>query len=302
MRKQYTKYYRTLGVEPGVTWAQLRKAYKGLVNTWHPDRFQQDPRQKNLAEERTKEITQSYQELAEYYKEFGVLPHAAKAMETPVTDGLSPQNSPDAHPVHENQDIEIPTVVNTPPKAHKSHWDKLNVRIMATTVLAGIAYLVWQGVPWERPDDLSLTKKPMQQSDGNNIDEDSGQHVPADVKYFTYGAPLGEVYAIQGVPTKAEQDIWYYGKSKVYFAKGKVLYWEEDPNNPLKAKITQGNEKTNARFFEKGSSKSEVLAVQGKPDRDAGNVWDYGVSRVYFDKDRVKGWDESPFNPLRIRQ
>jgi hypothetical protein len=302
MTKQYIKYYRILGVEPGVTWAQLRKAYKGLVNTWHPDRFQQDPRQKNLAEERTKEITQSFQELAEYYKEFGVLPHASNAMDTPVKDGSSWQNSPDSHPVYENQDIDIPAADITPPQAHKSNRRKFYVRIMATAALAGIAYFVWQGAPWERPDELSQTEIPMQQSEANKTNDDSGQQPPPAGKYFTYGTPLGEVYSIQGVPSKTEQDTWYYGKSKVYFAKGKVLHWDEDPGNLLKAKITSGNENTKARFFEKGSSKNEVLAIQGKPDRDAGNVWDYGVSRVYFDNDRVKGWDESPFNPLRVRQ
>lgn len=304
MTKQYTKYYRILGVEPGVTWPQLRKAYKGLVNTWHPDRFQQDLRQKNLAEERTKEITQSFQELAEYYKQFGVLPHTTKVKETPVKDEPSAQNPTETRPAHENQNIEVPGADTTPapPHALESNKRKLYVRILATAALAGIAYFAWQGAPWERPDEMPQTKIPMQQSDGNKLDEDSDQHVPVARKYFTIGTPLGEVYAIQGVPTRTEQDIWYYGKSKIYFAKGKVQHWDEYPSDPLNAEITPGSEKTITMFFGKGSSKNEVLTIQGTPDRDAGDVWDYGVSRVYFDKDRVKGWDESPFNPLKVRQ
>jgi len=301
MKKEYIKYYRILGVEPGVSWVQLRKAYKGLVNTWHPDRFQQDPRQKHLAEKRTMEIIQSYQELAEYYKEFGVLPHVTKPMGIPVTEDLSSQRSSDPSPAPKNQDTEVCATDATPRQAHKDRQDKLYVRIMATTALAGIAYLVWQVMPSVQSDDMSQRNSPKEQTVDKKISAESGQHVPAETKFFTVGTPPGEVYDIQGVPTKTEQDVWYYGNSKVYFQNGKVLRWDEQPGNPLKAKLTLGGEETNPKLFGEGSSKEEVLAIQGKPDRDAGNVWEYGVSRVYFDNNRVKRWDESPFNPLKVR-
>ena len=110
----------------------------------------------------------------------------------------------------------------------------------------------------------------------------------------------GEVDYISKV-AKTEKDIWFYGESKVYFVKGKVLRWEESSDNPLKVRITLNTETSETRYFEKGASKDEVLAAQGAPDRDAGSVWDYGVSRVYFDKDRVTGWHEAPLNPLRVR-
>ena len=300
MTERYTHNYRILGIRPGASWQELRQAYKSLVNIWHPDRFQQNPRQKNLAEEKTKEITQSYQELAEYYKQFGALPHATRAMETPVTDDLSSQSTPDAYPVYENQDTEVSATDMAPPQAHKGQRYKFNARVMAATALAIVAYLVWQDVPRERSDNLSQIQNPLEQSVDKKINEDSNQRIPTAEKYFTFGTPLGEVYAIQGVPTKTEHDVWYYGKSKVYFAKGKVLRWDENLKNPLKVKIAPGNENMNAMLFSEGSSKEEVLTIQGMPDRDAGNVWDYGVSRVYFDNNRVKGWDESPFNPLKV--
>lgn len=300
MTKEYIKYYRTLGIEPGASWAQLRKAYKGLVNAWHPDRFQQNPRQKRLAEEKTKEITRSYQELAEYYKEFGVLPGAAKAAETPVADDLSSQTSPDAQSIHENQDMEVSAADMAPPQAHPGRQHKFNIRAMAAVLAVGIAYLVWQVIPRVLSENAPQHHSPVEQSVDKKM-EDPGHHVPVAGEFFTVGTAPGEVYSIQGVPTKTEQDTWYYGKSRVHFSRGKVLYWEEDPGNPLKAKFTLDGENTNARLFGMGSSKNEVLAIQGKPDRDAGNVWDYGVSRVYFDNDRVKGWDDSPFNPLKVR-
>lgn len=175
---------------------------------------------------------------------------------------------------------------------------------MAAAAIAGGAYLVLQIVLSERPNDFPQSENRLEQAADKkiDIDEDADHRTSDDGKYFTFGMSLGEVYAIQGVPTKTDHDIWYYGSSKVYFAEGKVQRWEESPDNPLRTSIKPGTEKMNAEFFGKGSSKKEVLAVQGAPERDAENVWDYGVSRVYFDNDRVKGWDESPLNPLRVRQ
>jgi hypothetical protein len=110
------------------------------------------------------------------------------------------------------------------------------------------------------------------------------------------------VYTIQGIPTRTEGDIWYYGKSKVYFAKGKVLSWDENIDDPLKTHTLMETDSRSHLYFGHGSSKEEVLAVQGAPDRDTGNVWEYGYSRVYFDNNRVTGWHEAPMTALRIRR
>lgn len=53
-------------------------------------------------------------------------------------------------------------------------------------------------------------------------------------------------------------------------------------------------------LIKKGSSKSEVLIVQGPPDRQTDTAWDYGASRVYFQSGQVSGWYENPMNPLNI--
>jgi len=303
MTKRYTNNYHILGIRPGVTWQELRQAYKSLVNIWHPDRFQQDVRQRKLAEEKTKEITQSYKELAEYYKKFGALPPITETAKIPVAEDIAPQDAPAAHPAPESQDTEPSAAVTKPVETHKSKRFRFP-SAMAAAAVAGSAYLVLQIVLSERSNDPPQYENRLEQAADKkiDIDEDSNHRTSGDGKYFTFGMSLGEVYAIQGVPTKTEHDIWYYGSSKVYFAKGKVQRWEESPDNPLRTSIKPWTEKMNTEFFGKGSSKKEVLAVQGAPERDAGNVWDYGVSRVYFDNDRVKGWDESPLNPLRVRQ
>jgi len=292
MTERYTHSYRILGVRPGASWKQLRKAYKSLVNTWHPDRFQQDVRKRKLAEEKTKEITQSYKELAEYYKKFGVLPLADEP-ETHEAEDAPPPIVPERQPEPESRTK--PTPAGTAPV---DAIKRRRTRAMAAIALVGGAYIAWQLVPWNHPGDPSSTEERTSPT-ADTQEEERTEH-RAD-KNFTIGSSLGEVYGIQGVPTKTEKDIWFYGESKVYFVKGKVLRWEESSDNPLKVRITLNTETSETRYFEKGASKDEVLAAQGAPDRDAGSVWDYGVSRVYFDKDRVTGWHEAPLNPLRVR-
>src|SRR5437667_100555 len=53
------RYYRVLGLEPGVSLEELKQTHKDLVKVWHPDRFADDPRQQQKAEEKLKEINEA---------------------------------------------------------------------------------------------------------------------------------------------------------------------------------------------------------------------------------------------------
>jgi len=50
-----------------------------------------------------------------------------------------------------------------------------------------------------------------------------------------------------------------------------------------------------------GSSKDDVLRVQGTPDEVSDSMWRYGTSRVFFAKDRVTRWDVFPLSPLKVK-
>jgi hypothetical protein len=300
MTEHFAKNYRILGIQPGDSWKQTRQAYKKLVNIWHPDRFQQDNRQKKLAEEKTKEITQAYKELAEYYKEFGDLPLVTETAESARTERTSSQKAYTGHPVPESMYAGSADAGATAVQAQKKRPKPL-IRVFAAAALGGVAYFIWHYLPGE-PNAARPTSEERADQATEKQDDEGPDHGSGSGDHFTMGSSLGEVYSIQGVPTKTENDIWYYGNSKVYFFKGKVLRWEESSDFPLRVTITPKAEKTDTGFFGKGSSKDEVVAAQGMPDHDAGNIWDYGLSRVYFENNRVKGWNEAPHNPLRVRR
>lgn len=58
--------FEILELSPGADMDEARQAYKDLVNIWHPDRFSQNPRLKNKAEKKLKEINAAYEAVEAY--------------------------------------------------------------------------------------------------------------------------------------------------------------------------------------------------------------------------------------------
>ena len=55
------KAYELLGVKPGVSNTELKAAHRDLAKVWHPDRFLHDPRLREKAQEKLKEINEAYE-------------------------------------------------------------------------------------------------------------------------------------------------------------------------------------------------------------------------------------------------
>jgi molecular chaperone DnaJ len=55
--------WKTLGVKPGASDEEIKKAYHDLVKKYHPDRFQ-DAAAKELANDKLKEINQAYEQIS----------------------------------------------------------------------------------------------------------------------------------------------------------------------------------------------------------------------------------------------
>ena len=59
-------HYQVLEIEPGVSKDDIRQAYEDLAKVWHPDRFPNDPRLQQKAEEKLKQINAAYEFLKSY--------------------------------------------------------------------------------------------------------------------------------------------------------------------------------------------------------------------------------------------
>ncbi|HEY9749723.1 MAG TPA: GUN4 domain-containing protein [Allocoleopsis sp.] len=53
-------HYQTLELKPGASQAEIKQAYRDLALVWHPDRFADNPRLREKAEEKLKQINAAY--------------------------------------------------------------------------------------------------------------------------------------------------------------------------------------------------------------------------------------------------
>jgi hypothetical protein len=95
--------------------------------------------------------------------------------------------------------------------------------------------------------------------------------------------------------------VWHYGDALVFFKNNHVSDWIDSPDHRLKLEVATKSDILEQAFFHKGSTTSEVRAVQGSPINADDTVWDYGPSQVFFKNGRVTGWNNSPMHPLRIQ-
>jgi hypothetical protein len=288
----YSHFYATLGVNPDTDWKTLRRQYKRLIGQWHPDRFSSDTASREIAEERSKQITLAYQALGNYRREHGVLPPRKPAVEVRA-QGPRPHADPVSDRVNSDGHAETGAMGAT---AGKSRPGYHRIALALFTFIA-VLYLADRyagpialdgGQPSEKLDhpDLVATQGP-------------AESPRPELRWIWPGSTVGEVYAVQGVPTFTQGETWHYGKSQIRFAQGKVISWNQHPDNPLRIARNEPV-KMQDGIFEVGSTKDEVRAIQGTPITETETVWDYGPSRVYFKNNRVIHWEESPMQPLHV--
>jgi len=294
----YSDCYAILGVRPDADWETLRARYKRLIGQWHPDRFSADTAQQKIAEERSKQITVAFQALEKYRLEHGALPPTA-----PVTvraDAQSPKW--DAAPAPSragSRDGSATGAAGATVRELAKRRPRRRRRVaFALSAIFVALYFAHRYLDAWAPDDIQPdegAQAPGAAPPAPRFAEDS----PSEQRGITAGSTFGDVYAIQGIPTLTQGDTWHYGRSQVRFAQGKVISWSENPADPLRiarnqpVQLQPGN-------FKVGSTKEEVRAIQGTPVTETATVWDYGPSQVYFERNRVTGWDESPMQPLRV--
>jgi hypothetical protein len=296
--ERYQDHYHLLGITPGDSWQQLRGAYKSQMRRWHPDRFAQSDVSRRHAEEQTKQINQAYQELSEYYEQHGKLPLDVATPAASVTHPQSTHGSEASTP-----DMQPAPNWSTPASNESFAKNAYRAIIVGLIALLLIGALLWDTDPTDPARESAGTASPVSASQHA---ASASPKVPPDmpVRRFGVGSTLGEVYSIQGIPTKVNGDVWYFGEARVLFEKGRVASWVD--SNPPQLKVRDEIKLTSEpaiTLFTRGSSKTEVRAAQGTPLRESEDVWDYGLSRVYFDRSGlVSGWQESQLDPLHIKR
>ncbi len=110
--------------------------------------------------------------------------------------------------------------------------------------------------------------------------------------YFTVGSTRDEVLAIQGEPTTFSDTSLTYGFSMVMFQDGKVVNWNNS-DVKLKAKYLTATNLVPKEYFTVGSTRDEVLAIEGEPTTFSDTSLTYGFSMVMFQDGKVVNWNNS---------
>lgn len=60
------RFFEILELDPGASLDEVKQAYKDIVSVWHPDRFSNNPRLKQKAEEKLKEANLAYEKVKSF--------------------------------------------------------------------------------------------------------------------------------------------------------------------------------------------------------------------------------------------
>ena len=110
-----------------------------------------------------------------------------------------------------------------------------------------------------------------------------------------------EVISVLGNPTSSNGEKMFYGNSEIDFKNGQVGGWKIDPAGPIRVKLwSETPSVPGLSTFGIGSTKSDVIALQGTPTLFSDNEFGYGNSHIYFQNNRVTSWKDSSSVPLRV--
>jgi hypothetical protein len=311
--------YRLLDVEPGAPREVVKRAYRELVQVWHPDRFAHDPALQQKAQEKLKQINLAYEQICNRgVEEPRGRTASAESNSTGAAENTGSSGSGTSSNSSSGQQQE-PRRQPTPHQPRQTNWARRFVQFAVTVVIITILKAVFstnehtnsrnviyrvpytQSSPTDQvPQSPIVQAKPDPKNDngvveGNKVESlvtktlepylSAGSTTHRD--FFTVGSTKDEVLAVQGTPTKFTDTTLTYGLSDVFFANGRVVSWNQYATNPLKAELLPSARVEAKSFFTIGSTKDEVLAVQGTPTKFTDTTLTYGLSDVFFANGRV---------------
>ena len=62
----YSRALFVLGLNEGASFQQAQSAYKSLLKKWHPDRYVNDEKERQVAEQKSKEVTEAFEQLKKH--------------------------------------------------------------------------------------------------------------------------------------------------------------------------------------------------------------------------------------------
>lgn len=317
--------YHLLGLQPGASPEDVKRAYRELAKKWHPDRYTDGPEWARLRAE------EKFKDLQEAYRRILIRPMPGRAEKDTAVPKKEPSTAPvdDAQPRRTRKPRAAGNLPANPFRslgkwaaagavvalvalwafwATDQRGQKASVPISAGAPKGGAiprqAFPEASGLPARVEEVLSFPRTPaihdLEASGGGRL----RMAPPAlPVERFTLGSSERDVLRVQGPPDRRSGGRWVYGLSEVRFQDGRVVGYDNFDGRlrvVLRPSEKSGTGGPPGDFFTLGSTKDDVVRVQGTPTGVRGPVWHYGFSSVRFFEDRVVDFDNS-FGNLKIR-
>ena len=259
------------GLTRAATQTEIKDAYRTLAKVWHPDRFPGDEDLRVKAEEKLKEINSAYQLLTTTEADHAsseASRSASRPEESQQATAAAPGRATYQRPKTSQYDASFAT---------KRHPNQKPLAAIAVVIL--IAVGTWTYFRYGRiasPVDDAPRQTVVKSEVPVGASDQSGQakkQSPAEATNDS-ARPAGKT----GGQTRAN--------AKESEMASLVVYPDEDPQVP---------------YFTVGSTKNDVVRVQGTPSSLTRNVFRYGLSEVYFKNGRVESWRIDPSSPLKAR-
>lgn len=279
-----------LGLAQGATDAEIKDAYRTLAKVWHPDRFQNDQNLRLKAEEKLKEINSAYQLLTTATAESFYSNRARSGSQTRESRGRTPRQEgteeQEAEPHaaagssnHDRRSRQAPppgpgrTHAGRPATRRATPPFRVKRRVSITGIAIAVGILIMLGI-WIAP---RYGSAPALQS---TTSVESGA-VPSENSPQSHSTTTND-------PAKSAAQAQARSRTAALPAprSSVVVYPSEDPQAP---------------YFTVGSTKVDVIRVQGRPNQSTENVFRYGLSEIYFRYGRVLSWRIDSSSPLRAR-
>jgi hypothetical protein len=316
MRKDINEYYRALGINPGADPAQIRRAYRQLVQQWHPDLFKAGSPMQTTAEDITKEINEAYEQLYRkgLHKKFrapvDLNPDSEPIPKTSRGSENSARRKTEAAAQRTRARTKVRNERTAPaPRPHMRSREKrprsalgggrffsrafLAKAAAGAVIIAAsipIGHNIW-GSRSAMPPAVEAVRRTLQLSEVAPSASDAGAPAPAVVQ--ADAAPLRPPNAgVSEIPAHcrgqvpADNDRWGGGRTR-----------SVDPADP--ASLFRRAESL-LSVFEVGDTRAKVLEIQGTPDGEGVNVLRFGSSLVYFKDGLVTNWSDG-MPRLRMR-
>jgi curved DNA-binding protein CbpA len=261
------------------TQTEIKGAYRVLAKVWHPDRFQNDEQLRRKAEEKLREINSAYQVLTtaegnDAYRQSSRPTAPEEDFPQAAASEERPQRA--ASTTHFNATVRIT-------RRTSRRWLVIPAAILA----AGGFWITLRYMPPALGDFGSATttdRSATRQTSGPVMDNSQAETSENGDRAGAAGRGSKEQPATNDSTSPPDKSGVHARTTAASSGASVVVYPHDDPLVP---------------YFTVGSTKDDVVRVQGPPDTVTGNVLKYGVSEVYLKNGRVESWHIDPSTPLK---